>query len=172
MDQKIALLAFICLLTAISSFLVLIEKKLIKATFYLILSLVFIAVIYIILDADFIASSQLVIYVGGILILILIGMNTIKTSKNLNFSLHNFKILIITITIVFVAFLFYESLSFISIPNFKANSIPIKHPTLEIGKNLTSNLLLVFEIITLVLTLSLFSAFCILLPKSKTFHKN
>lgn len=107
MDQKIALLAFICLLTAISSFLVLIEKKLIKATFYLILSLVFIAVIYIILDADFIASSQLVIYVGGILILILIGMNTIKTSKNLNFSLHNFKILIITITIVFVAFLFF-----------------------------------------------------------------
>lgn len=50
------------------------SKNIVHSAFALMFSLAGVAVLYVLLYADFIAATQLLVYVGGILILILFGM--------------------------------------------------------------------------------------------------
>lgn len=63
-----------CFLTAISAFLILFTKNILYAAFLFLLSLLGIAAIYIFLSADFLAITQVLIYIGGVLVLILFGI--------------------------------------------------------------------------------------------------
>lgn len=61
-------------LTVGSAAIVVFSKKIIYAAFGLMLSLFGVAGLYVFLGADFLAAVQLIIYVGGILILLLFGV--------------------------------------------------------------------------------------------------
>ena len=77
-------------LIVISASIVAFSNKIIYAAFALLFTLLGFAILYIYLSADFIAVSQILIYVGGILILILFGVMlttkiydvTIKSGRN------------------------------------------------------------------------------------------
>jgi len=74
----------IWVLVVISAMIVAYSKNLIYSVFSLLATLVGVAAIYIFLNADFIAVTQIVIYVGGILVLLIFGImltNRIAVAK-------------------------------------------------------------------------------------------
>ncbi|MEX0686266.1 MAG: NADH-quinone oxidoreductase subunit J [Balneolales bacterium] len=57
-----------------SAVIMVFSKNIVHSAFALMFSLIGLAVFYVLLYADFVAATQLVVYVGGILILILFGV--------------------------------------------------------------------------------------------------
>lgn len=62
------------------------SKNIVHSAFALMFSLIGVAALYVLLYADFIAATQLLVYVGGILILILFGVMLTTQGLSLNFS--------------------------------------------------------------------------------------
>ncbi len=61
-------------ITILSALFVVTTRNIVHSAFYLLFTFFGIAGIYVLLGADFIAISQILIYVGGILILLLFGV--------------------------------------------------------------------------------------------------
>lgn len=61
------------------------SKNIVHSAFALMFSLIGVAALYVLLYADFIAATQLLVYVGGILILILFGVMLTSQGHSLNF---------------------------------------------------------------------------------------
>src|SRR3989304_645620 len=60
--------------TILSAFFVVTTRNIVHAAFFLLFTFFGVAGIYVLLGADFVAIVQLIIYVGGILILLLFGV--------------------------------------------------------------------------------------------------
>jgi NADH-quinone oxidoreductase subunit J len=60
--------------TVLSAFFVVTVKNIVHSAFYLLFTFFGVAGIYVLLGADFVAVVQLIVYVGGILILLLFGV--------------------------------------------------------------------------------------------------
>ena len=60
--------------TVLSAFFVVTTRNIVHAAFYLLFTFFGVAGIYVLLGADFVAIVQLIIYVGGILILLIFGV--------------------------------------------------------------------------------------------------
>ncbi|MCG2587359.1 NADH-quinone oxidoreductase subunit J family protein [Rhodohalobacter sulfatireducens] len=74
------------ILTIGSASIMVFSKNIVHSAFALMFTLIGVAAIYVLLYADFLAATQLLVYVGGILILILFGvMLTSQESAKLNF---------------------------------------------------------------------------------------
>jgi NADH-quinone oxidoreductase subunit J len=67
-------LGFFALLTVASAAVVVFHKRIIYSAFALLFTFFGVAALYLFLAADFLAASQLLIYVGGILTLIIFGV--------------------------------------------------------------------------------------------------
>src|SRR5436189_5512414 len=65
---------FFAILTVASAAIVVFSRSLIYSAFALLFTFFGVAALYVFLGADFLAATQLVIYVGGILILLLFGV--------------------------------------------------------------------------------------------------
>jgi NADH:ubiquinone oxidoreductase subunit 6 (subunit J) len=65
---------FFSSLIVISAFLMLLTRNVLYAAFLLLLTFLGVSAIYALLGADFLAVSQIVIYVGGVLVLLLFGI--------------------------------------------------------------------------------------------------
>lgn len=74
MDLTAIIFYLFALLTVGAAAIMVFSKNIVHSAFALMFSLAGVAVLYILLYADFIAATQLLVYVGGILILILFGM--------------------------------------------------------------------------------------------------
>ncbi len=61
-------------LTLLSAFFVVTNKNIVHSAFFLLFTFFGVAGIYVLLGADFVAIVQLIVYVGGILILLLFGV--------------------------------------------------------------------------------------------------
>jgi NADH-quinone oxidoreductase subunit J len=61
-------------LTAVSAFVVVFTKNIMYAAFSLLFTFIGVAGLYVLLHADFLAVTQILIYVGGILVLLLFGV--------------------------------------------------------------------------------------------------
>jgi len=60
--------------TLVSAFFVVTSRNIVHAAFYLLFTFFGVAGIYVMLGADFVAIVQLIVYVGGILILLIFGV--------------------------------------------------------------------------------------------------
>jgi NADH-quinone oxidoreductase subunit J len=65
---------FFGLLTVVSAFVVVFSRNILHSAFALMFTFFGVAAIYVLLYADFVAVTQLLVYVGGILVLILFGV--------------------------------------------------------------------------------------------------
>ena len=74
MNGEFFIFGLVALLTIVSSATVVIAKNLIYSAIALLFALLGVAGLYIFLWADFIAVTQVLIYVGGILVLIIFGI--------------------------------------------------------------------------------------------------
>lgn len=61
------------------------SKNIVHSAFALMFALIGVAALYVLLYADFIAATQLLVYVGGILILILFGVMLTSTGYTFNY---------------------------------------------------------------------------------------
>ena len=80
--MNIVVFAFFAGITVFSALAITFQKNLIYSAFYLLVTFLGIASLYILLEADFLAVTQILIYVGGILTLILFGVLITQKREN------------------------------------------------------------------------------------------
>ncbi len=74
MDLSTAVFYLICLVTVVSAGMVALSRNIIYSAFSLLGTFMGVAGLYVFLGADFVAAAQVLIYVGGILVLILFAV--------------------------------------------------------------------------------------------------
>ena len=146
----------LAILLIISTLGVCISKNLVHAAVCLFFSLFIVAGFYIILYADFLAAVQVIVYVGGILVLIIFGvMLTNKLEKpSINISSINQFIASTLCTTLFILFTFtiYNTDWKIS------NTAEIQDSSAIIGRLILNEYLLQFEIVSILLLGALIGA--------------
>lgn len=113
MDLFAILFYLFALLTVGSALVMAFSRKIVRSAFALMFALIGVAALYILLYADFVAATQLMIYVGGILILILFGV--MLTAEEFTFRLKTITVNMVPATIlsasvgVLLLYVFYTS---------------------------------------------------------------
>ena len=155
-DLSYVLFAGICLMTIMSAVWVVLSPNLIHSAVSLLFTLFGVAGLYVFLYADFIAATQIIIYVGGILVLIIFGVmltNNIDDPKLSNKSQNqrvggffSFILLFMLVNIVFDTNWYTEQLIY------RESTVN------DIGHMLLSTYLLPFEIVSILLLAALIGA--------------
>jgi NADH:ubiquinone oxidoreductase subunit 6 (subunit J) len=151
------------LLGAFSAAVVAFHPNILYAAIALIFSLVSVGGLYASLGADFLAGSQLIIYVGGVIVVILFAIMMSENIYRIRF-LEGAKKMAgpLFLAVVMLAGLLYL---------FKESSwgnllIPLREPTTEImGKALTGPYALVFQYVAIVLLFGLIGAVVVARPQ-------
>ena len=142
--------------TVISAIVVVTSKNIIYAAFSLLFTLFGIAGLYVLLGADFVAVVQIMVYVGGILILLLFGvMLTNKiTSVDIRTGTTNiYPALLGAMLILGAVVVIVLSTNWVVIPNEIG-----KTTTVGIGKLLLTQYVLIFELLGILLLVALIGA--------------
>jgi len=74
MDQRTLLFWIVALFTGLSAIAVLVSQNIVRSAVWLLFTLGGTAGVFFLLGADFVAATQLIIYVGGILVLVVFGV--------------------------------------------------------------------------------------------------
>jgi NADH-quinone oxidoreductase subunit J len=82
MDLFVIVFYVFALLTLVSASVVVFSKNIVRSAFSLLFTFFGVAGLYVLLMADFLALTQLMIYVGGILVLVIFGV--MLTSRQIN----------------------------------------------------------------------------------------
>lgn len=145
------------LITIFSAFVVVFSRNMVYAAFALLFTFFGVAGLYVLLSADFLAVTQILIYVGGILVLLLFGV--MLTSRVVNVELKTGTIhaipalVIVAIVAGTFAGLFYSTWKGAVAP---AAALPSTTKTL--GEMLMTGYLLPFEIASVILLVALIGA--------------
>jgi NADH-quinone oxidoreductase subunit J len=143
-------------LTLISALIVVTNKNIVHSAFFLLFTFFGVAGLYVLLAADFIAIVQLIVYVGGILILLLFGV--MLTNKITNVEIRTENINIISAVIGVGIFSGILLAAIINAP-WKINTPENPIPTTKIlGTLLMQEYLLIFELLGIVLLIALIGA--------------
>tara|TARA_Y100001934_G_scaffold230567_1_gene278237 strand:- start:33 stop:521 length:489 start_codon:yes stop_codon:yes gene_type:complete len=144
------------ILLIVSSIGVCVSKNLVHAAVFLFFSLFLIAGYYIMLYADFLAAVQVIVYVGGILVLIIFGvMLTSKLEKpSINISSFNQ----ITAALLCLFLFFLQSYAIVNGSWKNGSDVEIENSSYTIGKLILSKHLLPFEIVSILLLGALIGA--------------
>tara|TARA_B110000263_G_C15203302_1_gene461655 strand:- start:106 stop:612 length:507 start_codon:yes stop_codon:yes gene_type:complete len=155
-DLGMLLFLGIFMMICASAFMVVTSPNLVHSAVSLLFTLFGVAAIYIYLYADFIAATQVVIYVGGILVLIIFGVMLTNKIENatIDSKTHN-KIpgLIFSLLLLLMQFyIIFNTKWYIADNEVKDSTIK------EIGNMLLTKYLLPFEIVSILLLAALIGA--------------
>lgn len=142
--------------TLVSAFFVVTNRNIVHSAFFLLFTLFGVAGIYVLLGADFVAIVQLIVYVGGILILILFGV--MLTNKIVNVEIKTDTIHALPASIV--VGLFTGAIG-AAVLNTKWNVVETPDPvpsTAAIGSMLINEYALIFELLGILLLIALIGA--------------
>lgn len=137
-------------LAALSASYILFTNHILYAAFSLIITLLALAVLYLMLGAEFVAATQIMIYVGGIIVLIIFGVMLTNEQGNAppKTGIHNiFWGLIVSMGIFTVLALSLTSLDLKQ--SYEAVSI------LDLGRGMLTKYLIPFELAGILLLLAL-----------------
>lgn len=143
-------------ITVLSAFAVVSSKNIIYSAYSLMLTFFGVAGLYVLLGADFLAIVQLIVYVGGILILILFGV--MLTSKVNGMPIHTevTNLIPASITIGLFAGII---LAFFVNTNWKSTQTEFPNTTIvALGKLLMNEYILIFELLGVLLLIALIGA--------------
>lgn len=154
---EIIFLAFVGATAAASVWLAF-ARNLITAAFLLFAVLILVSGLYVFAGAEFLAMSQIIIYVGGALIVILFGvMLTGKLREHKPKSeMVNLLPGILVAAALMLALLFAIKESHVG--QLVPNSIPLENNTEAIGREMLTNYLLPFELVSVLLLVVLAGA--------------
>lgn len=153
----IVFFVFACI-TLVSAFVVVFSKNIIYSAFSLLFTFFGVAGLYVLLHADFLAVTQILIYVGGILVLMLFGV--MLTNKVVNVELktgtiHTIPALILVAVVGgTLAGLFFSTWKEVGMPSTGVELTTTK----SIGEMLMTGYLLPFEVASVVLLVALIGA--------------
>ena len=146
----------ICLFVILSAIWVVLSPNLIYSAVSLLFTLFGVAALYVYLYADFIAATQIIIYVGGILVLIIFGVMLTNNNDDPNLSNQSQNQLLAGI---FCFVLFFLQIKIIFNTNWNMQELIERDSTVnEIGNMLLSKYLLPFEIVSILLLAALIGA--------------
>ena len=159
-------------ITLASALVVATSKVLVRSIFMFFVTLFGLAGLYVLAMADFVAVTQIVIYVGGILVLILFAfmlsgretLAAVQQQSNRFMSMNNFAalllpglFLVVIINVIFKADV--NNLPWVKASIAQKNEIPVNESMINnIGINLMTRYLLPFEAISVLLMLVLVGA--------------
>lgn len=144
------------IITVVSAFIVVLSKNIIYSAVSLFITLFGVAGFFVLLHADFIAVTQIMIYIGGILVLLIFGvMLTTKITdvklKTKNINTLTSAIFVIGITAVLIFIMLTT--------NWKVAEVVKYDETIDkIGVLLLTDYLLPFEIASIILLIALIGA--------------
>ncbi len=143
------------LLTIGSAMVVVFHSRIIYSAFALLFTFFGIAGLYVFLAADFLAASQILIYVGGILTLIIFGvfMTTKITTLSIPQQTHHRFIALIPVGLVF-----YGLVHMILVTNWPVKILDIGPTTQMLGQLLLTKYLVPFELASVLLLAALVGA--------------
>ncbi len=145
------------LLTILSACVVVFSRNVVYSAFALLFTFMGVAGLYVLLNADFLAVTQVLVYVGGILVLILFGV--MLTSKVVSVDMKTGSIQ--TIPALVLAAVVGGTLAGIFYATWKGTAAPALGPettTPGLGAQLMTSYLLPFEIASVVLVVALVGA--------------
>ncbi|WP_026629409.1 NADH-quinone oxidoreductase subunit J family protein [Dyadobacter alkalitolerans] len=151
------------LLAIIAALFILFSKNLIYGAFALFLAFLGVAALYILAGADFLGVTQIMIYVGGILVLLIFGIMLTKKKKSDDSQHHNRVEILLSREVwgfLLGAGVFVMLVKIISSANFKmtGNLISSRSTIKTIGVELMTSHLLPFEIAAILLLVALVGA--------------
>ena len=130
--------------------------NIVRSAFYLLATLFGISGLYVLLGADFVAVTQIMVYIGGILILLLFGV--MLTSDITNVEIRKGKATILP-AIVGVGVLLGSITSILMKTNWKIELSKIPQTTTyDLGKLLITDYVLIFELLGILLLIALIGA--------------
>ncbi|WP_033316883.1 NADH-quinone oxidoreductase subunit J family protein [Pontibacter roseus] len=152
-------------LAVLSGAYMVLTRNLLYAGFSLLLTLLSVAAIYVLLFADFVAVTQLMVYVGGVLVLILFGImlssrmhDKSVMSENTNLG---WGITVSLLTLVGLCYTIWQA-KFASLPWLQAADTDVlgqqKSTVQNIGIKLMTDFVLPFEVASLLLLIALIGA--------------
>ena len=145
------------LITIVSAIFVVTSRNIIYSAFNLLFTLFGIAGIYVLLGADFLAIVQIIVYVGGILILLLFGV--MLTNKITSVQIKTGTIQILPATIAVGAFAgILISLLFNTEWKKVDSAFPASTTVFSLGNMLMNEYILVFELLGILLLIALIGA--------------
>jgi len=145
------------LITLLSAFIVVFSRNIMYAAFALLFTFFGVAGLYVLLQADFLAVTQILIYVGGILVLLLFGVMLTNKVVNVEIKTGTLQtvpaLILVAVVAGSLAGLFYSMWRGAGIPQEAAR------PTTKIlGELLMTSYLLPFEIASVILLVALVGA--------------
>jgi NADH-quinone oxidoreductase subunit J len=156
---------FFAALTVGSAAVVVFARNLIRSAFALLFTFFGVAVLYVFLRADFLAATQMVIYVGGILVLLLFGVMLTHKLYDLNLKGETFQVLPALLAVLIV----FATLSFFMLQAhwFRGGQSGEVPTTAAIGELLMRDYILPFEVASILLLIALVGAAMIVRRKSE-----
>jgi NAD(P)H-quinone oxidoreductase subunit 6 len=153
--QEFIFLLF-ALFTIAGAALVAFSKNIVHSAFALLLSFFGVSGLYVILSADFIAATQVIVYIGGILVLILFGVMLTEQIERVNISNAAMKparawLLLLAIMAILVIAIFKTHWNTVA-------PLPYEPKTEPLGNALLSTYLLPFEVASVLLLIALIGA--------------
>ena len=152
----LAVFYFFAAVTIASAAVVVFSRSLIYSAFGLLFTFFGVAALYAFLGADFLAATQLVIYVGGILVLLLFGVMLTHKLYDLNLKTETFQV--VPALLLMLAVFGSLILAMINTAWFRAEPRLAGATTAEIGNLFMKDFILPFEIASVLLLIALIGA--------------
>ena len=155
MAEQIVFYTFAALMIA-SAMMVVYGKNLIYSAFALLATFFGVAVLYVLLGADFLAGAQLLLYVGGILILLLFGVMLTHRIYDMDLKTETFQVIpgaVVSLTV------FATLVAVVYRTPWKQVGVVVEGPTTEpIGRLFLTDYILPFEAASVLLLVALIGA--------------
>lgn len=148
-------------LTGLSALFIMLSKNILYSAFALIVTFLGMAGIFVLLGAEFVAITQILVYVGGVLILIVFGIMLTQRTKSTKVETeiyHKFFGVLVAVG------LFYILTRAISLANFEGmgwiqqTSETVPSSVKSLGLKLMTDYVLAFEVIGILLLIALIGA--------------
>jgi len=159
MDLQTIGFFFLAAMTIVFGAIVVLSKNIMYAAFSLLFTFFGIAGLYVLLSADFLAITQIMVYIGGILVLIIFGV--ILTMKITGVDVKSGKLgkiqlglsaVLVTVIAVSLSFVFKST------QWYTVESKAVDSTVNEIGTELLTNYLLAFEAASMLLLIAMIGA--------------
>lgn len=152
-DSIFYIFAFIVIL---SSIIVVTARNIVYSAFALLFTFFSVAGIYVLLNADFIAVVQVIIYVGGILVLIIFGVMLTNKITNVEIKTESIHVVPSTIAVGILGGVLVAA--FTKMEWLESEPIQYEKTIVEIGKKITTDYMLLFELAGIILLVALIGA--------------
>lgn len=144
-------------ITLVSAFIVVTNKNIVYSAFSLLFTFFGVAGLYVLLGADFVAIVQIMVYVGGILILILFGVMLTNKITNIQIKTGTFQIVPAILGVLVLA---YSLIRTFMKTDWKSAGVeyPAKSTAFALGRLLVTDYVLIFELLGILLLIALIGA--------------